>query len=97
MIKPKKVHGWRPQSGLKGINGLSASPGLSVGSVFLLQSGKVAVEDAPQDLAKDAELLENALERTKDKMKAIVDDVTRRIGASDAARASRSPASAFTR
>lgn len=84
-IKPKKVHGWRPQSGLKGINGLSASPGLSVGSVFLLQSGKVAVEDAPQDLAKDAELLENALERTKDKMKAIVDDVTRRIGASDAA------------
>ena len=84
-MKPKKVHGWQPPSGAKGHEAISASPGLSVGNVFVLQTGNVAVEDVKQDLADGARLLENALSRTKHKMKAIVDDVTRRIGASDAA------------
>ena len=84
-VKPKKIYGFRPPSGKAGIDGLSASPGLSVGTIFILENGAGEVEDKPGKLSEDAARLENALGRTKDKMKAIVDDVTRRIGASDAA------------
>ncbi|WP_297323629.1 phosphoenolpyruvate--protein phosphotransferase [uncultured Bartonella sp.] len=83
-MKPKKVYGWHPPSGAAGLSGLSASPGLAVGSIFILQNGRAEVRDDSQGLAKGAELLENALARTRQKMKALVDDVTRRIGASDA-------------
>lgn len=83
-MKPKKVHGWLPPSGAEGVAAISASPGLSIGNVFVLQTGNVVVQDIKQDLAESAQLLESALLRTKHKMKAIVDDITRRIGASDA-------------
>lgn len=83
-MKPKKVHGFRPPSGVAGLNALSASPGLSVGTIFVLQNGRAEVRDEGQDLVTGAQLLENALARTRQKMKALVDDVTRRIGAADA-------------
>ncbi|WP_051016472.1 phosphoenolpyruvate--protein phosphotransferase [Bartonella tamiae] len=84
-IKAKPVHGWTPPSGQKGQSAIAASPGLSIGEIFVLQSGEIKVDDVSQGLNEGAQLLEEALLHTKHKMKAIVDDVTRRIGASDAA------------
>lgn len=84
-MKQKKVHGWLPPSGVAGHAAIAASPGLSVGHIIILNTGDIAVQDVPQGLSQGAELLEGALSRTRHKMKAIVDDVTRRIGASDAA------------
>ncbi|RCL02129.1 MAG: fructose-specific IIA component [Candidatus Tokpelaia sp. JSC189] len=84
-MKQKSVHGWVPPSGVAGHVAIPAGPGLSIGHIAIVNTGGMAVQDVLQGLREGAELLEGALTRTKHKMKAIVDDVTRRIGASDAA------------
>lgn len=80
--------GWTPPascSGFHAIQGVPAGPGLAIGRVLHLNTAKLTVDDKPQSLAEDGTLLEAALHKTRQQMKALVDDTTRRLGAADAA------------
>lgn len=79
------AQGWKPPSGKTGITGVAASPGLAIGTIFRVVAQDDKVLDTPVTVGKDGLLLQNALERTKLQMKAMIDDITRRIGAADAA------------
>ncbi|MDG6095437.1 phosphoenolpyruvate--protein phosphotransferase [Acetobacter sp. AN02] len=79
------VNGWKPAGSPVMIAGVAASPGLAIGKVHLLASGEPDVPDEPVDLAAGGTQLNDALVRTRAQMKALVDDTTRRLGASDAA------------
>ncbi|MDF0488524.1 phosphoenolpyruvate--protein phosphotransferase [Sphingomonas sp. H39-1-10] len=79
------VRGWQPVTALKAIVGVAASPGLAVGKVHVLAPSELVVPDEPVDLVTGGALLDEALTRTRAQMKALVDETTRRLGASDAA------------
>lgn len=79
--------GWQaPElAGLTPITGVPASPGLAVGSVRRLDAAEPTVPDEPRPLREGGTMLEDALNKTKNQLKAVVDDATRRLGAADAA------------
>jgi len=79
------VRGWKPDGDTTMIAGVGASPGLAIGKVHVLAATELVVPDQPVDLASGGALLDDALVRTRAQMKALVDDTTRRIGASEAA------------
>jgi phosphoenolpyruvate-protein phosphotransferase len=81
----KPVHGWTPPGMPQMIGGVSASPGLAIGTVHVLASAELTVADAPVDLASGGVVLNNALVRTRAQMVALIDDTTRRLGAGEAA------------
>ena len=86
----KPVHGWTPPGnpqmiGPQMISGVSASPGLAIGTVHVLAAADLHVVDVPVDLATGGALLNDALVRTRAQMTALIDDTTRRLGAGDAA------------
>ncbi|WP_455474355.1 phosphoenolpyruvate--protein phosphotransferase [Bartonella sp. B30(2025)] len=80
----KAFHGWYPLSGKKGISGIGASPGLSLGKIFILRQRDISIADRPVDFVTGSACLEHALTKTRHKMASIISDVTARIG-SDAA------------
>ena len=67
------------------IGGVSASPGLAIGTVHVLAAAEVQVADVAVDLASGGALLNTALVRTRAQMTALIDETTRRLGAADAA------------
>ncbi|KQM21582.1 phosphoenolpyruvate--protein phosphotransferase [Novosphingobium sp. Leaf2] len=77
--------GWQPAGDTAMIAGVPASPGLAIGKVHVLAAAELTVPDQPVDLATGGALLDAALVRTRAQMKALVDDTTRRLGASEAA------------
>jgi phosphocarrier protein FPr len=79
------VRGWKPDGDITMIAGVGASPGLAIGKVHVLAATELVVPDQPVDLASGGALLDDALVRTRAQMKALVDETTRRIGASEAA------------
>ncbi|KMS56268.1 PTS fructose transporter subunit IIA [Novosphingobium barchaimii LL02] len=79
------VRGWKPDGDTAMIAGVGASPGLAIGKVHVLAATQLVVPDQPVDLAAGGALLDDALVRTRAQMKALVDDTTRRLGASEAA------------
>ncbi|WP_336276947.1 phosphoenolpyruvate--protein phosphotransferase [Bartonella sp. CB178] len=81
----KAFHGWYPRSGQKGISGIGASPGLSVGKIFVLRRNDISIIDQPVDFVTGAAFLENALIKTKRKMMSVISDITARIGPDSAA------------
>lgn len=81
----KPVHGWTPPGHLQMIGGVSASPGLAIGTVHVLAATHLTVVDMPVDLSTSGALLNDALVRTRAQMTALIDDTTRRLGAGDAA------------
>ena len=81
----KPVHGWTPVGQPQLIGGVSASPGLAIGTVHVLASAELHVADEPVELAAGGALLNDALVRTRAQMTALIDDTTRRLGAGDAA------------
>ncbi len=83
--QPKVCHGWYPRSGQKGISGIGASPGLSVGKIFVLRRNDITIIDRPVDFATGTACLENALIKTKHKMESIINDITARMGSDSAA------------
>ncbi|WP_455477224.1 phosphoenolpyruvate--protein phosphotransferase [Bartonella sp. B41] len=83
--KTKFFHGWKPFSGKKGISGVGASPGLSIGKVFVLRRNDIVVADQPIGFATGTAHLKHALRKTKCKMISIIDDITSRIGEDSAA------------
>ena len=81
----KPVHGWTPPGAPQMIGGVSASPGLAIGTVHVLAAAEVQVADVAVDLASGGALLNTALVRTRAQMTALIDETTRRLGAADAA------------
>ncbi len=83
-IKAKR--GWIPPGDAEAINGISASPGLAIGTVHRLDTTEIVVPDkSGTSLEEGGARLEEALNKTRLQMKALVDDTTRRLGAGDAA------------
>jgi len=76
---------WRPSSQCATIAGIGASPGLAIGALHLLAAAAPVIPDEPGSLGVGAEQLNEALNRTRQQMTALVDDTTRRLGPADAA------------
>ncbi|GLK46151.1 MULTISPECIES: phosphoenolpyruvate--protein phosphotransferase [Novosphingobium] len=76
---------WTPAGSPRMIAGVAASPGLAIGRVHVLSAAELVVPDVPVDLATGGEQLNSALLRTRAQMTALIDDTTRRLGASEAA------------
>lgn len=76
--------GWVPVTELKGVQGVSASPGLVIGEVHVLASAQMVVPDHPVALGEGASLLHESLDRTRARLRSLVDDTSRRLGAAEA-------------
>ncbi|GAB7551650.1 phosphoenolpyruvate--protein phosphotransferase [Novosphingobium sp. 11B] len=76
---------WKPSGTPRMIAGVAASPGLAIGRVHVLSAAELLVPNVPVDLATGGALLNEALTRTRAQMTALIDDTTRRLGASEAA------------
>ncbi|WP_332065416.1 phosphoenolpyruvate--protein phosphotransferase [Bartonella sp. CB189] len=81
----KACYGWYPPSRKEGLSGVGASPGLSIGKVFVLRRNDIVITDQPVDFAIGTACLESALMKTKHKMASIMDDITSRMGPDSAA------------
>ncbi len=79
------VRAWVPVGKPRLIAGVAASPGLAIGPIHVLTSAELNIPDHPVDLASGGALLNDALVRTRAQMTALIDDTTRRLGASEAA------------
>jgi phosphocarrier protein FPr len=79
------VKGWNPPGKPETIAGIAASPGIAIGPLYVLAAADFVVPDVAVPLAEGGAALEAAVAATKDQMRALVDDTTRRLGAADAA------------
>ena len=78
------VNAWVPQVKMPTVFGIAASPGLSIGPVYVLPPAVLTVPDDPLPLADGGNLLHEALTMTRQQLKALADDTGRRLGASEA-------------
>ncbi|HVI50097.1 MAG TPA: phosphoenolpyruvate--protein phosphotransferase [Candidatus Sulfotelmatobacter sp.] len=78
------AQGWTPPSRLPTIAGLPASPGLSIGRVYVLPPAELSVPDQPEPLSDGGNRLHDALTLTRQQLKVLADDTQRRLGASEA-------------
>ncbi|MDO5631218.1 MAG: phosphoenolpyruvate--protein phosphotransferase [Paracoccus sp. (in: a-proteobacteria)] len=76
--------GWVPVDGGDVVDGVSASPGLAIGSLHRMESGEVDIPDTPTDLTSAADRLHDALARAREQLRSLADDTARRLGESDA-------------
>jgi phosphocarrier protein FPr len=79
------VGGWSPPDPQRAIRGVGASPGVVIGKVHVLSSADAEIPDQPTQLTEGGRLLHEALLATRNQLQVLVDDTTRRLGASDAA------------
>ena len=79
------VRGWVPPGAPLTIAGLAASPGIAIGPLHVLTTAEVSIPDTPVALTEGGNALHEALTATRQQMTALVDDTTRRLGATDAA------------
>ena len=79
------VRGWAPPGAPLTIAGLAASPGIAFGPLHVLTTAEVSIPDTPVALTEGGNALHEALTATRQQMTALVDDTTRRLGATDAA------------
>ena len=79
-----KHQGWQPEGEIDPILGVSASPGFAIGQVYQLQNEALVIPDHPTSLKEASYELDRALEKTHLQMRAVIDDMTRRLGAQDA-------------
>ncbi|MDR1929082.1 MAG: phosphoenolpyruvate--protein phosphotransferase [Treponema sp.] len=91
MAKPEKgaavKPSWKVPAGIimDSVVGTTASPGFCFGKVFCVGSGDIDVPDVPMRLDEGAALLEEAVAKAKQQLKAVMDDTARRLGTADAA------------
>ncbi|KYO50236.1 phosphoenolpyruvate--protein phosphotransferase [Tistrella mobilis] len=80
------VAGWTPpaDAGLVPVAGLPAAPGLAIGRVHVLAAGPIAVPDRPVSLIEGGDALHGALQLTREQLKVLADDTSRRLGAAEA-------------
>ncbi|MTJ84444.1 MAG: phosphoenolpyruvate--protein phosphotransferase [Telmatospirillum sp.] len=79
------VQGWTPPGAPQTVVGVGASPGIAIGVVHLMTSVDAPVPDDPGHLDEGAARLHDAITATRQQLAALADDVTRRLGASEAA------------
>ncbi|SMH62732.1 phosphoenolpyruvate--protein phosphotransferase [Azospirillum agricola] len=78
------VQGWIPPTALPAIAGVGASPGLAIGPVHVVLTAPPAVPDRPESLIDGGNRLHEALDRTRQQLKALADDTARRLGPAEA-------------
>lgn len=66
------------------VEGVSASPGLAIGTLHRLEQGPTEIPDTPVELARAADRLHEALARAREQLRALADDTARRLGETDA-------------
>lgn len=76
---------WEPQSGGRVIVGVSASPGVAIGSLFQFQATRIEVTDgAAADPQAEKRQLEQAVETAREQLAELYDAVAARSGKSEA-------------
>ncbi len=83
--KAAPVAGWNPPHAQAQVAGIGASPGLAIGPVHVLATAHTEIIDRPVPLGEGGALLQDAILRTRQQLKALQDDTQRRLGAADAA------------
>jgi len=81
------AHGWQPPVCRQALRGVAASPGLCVGRVVRVHTGALErpeIPDTPEPLAQAAARLQSAIDTAQQQLTALMDDVQRRVGASEA-------------
>jgi len=79
------LEAWQPPESKNALRGVPASSGLSVGTVLHIHSGEVEIPDTPEPLAQAGQRLQTAINAAQAQLTALIDDMTRRVGASDVA------------
>jgi len=82
--KQAVANSWTPPSQAAPIVGVPAAPGLAIGTVHRLLAAQTEVEDKPMPAEQGAQMLQEALAKTRADMQATIDDVSRRVGAHEA-------------
>ena len=82
---PAKISAWAPQSSVRAITGVAASPGLAIGHLFQFKANKIVVKDAPRDPDTEKSAFNQALATARDQLGAVYDDVQTRAGKNEAA------------
>ncbi|KMJ54827.1 PTS fructose transporter subunit IIA [Vogesella sp. EB] len=75
----KRQH-WQAPGKILALRGISASPGLVIGQARVMKSQAIQVPDIPATLGYDGDLLENALQATREQLQTLAADTTRRLG-----------------
>jgi len=83
--KDQAASTWRSPEGKEVLHGVSASPGLCIGTVQRIHSGAVDIADTPEPLAQAGQRLQSAIDAAQAQLAALIDEVGRRVGASDGA------------
>ncbi|PWC47830.1 phosphoenolpyruvate--protein phosphotransferase [Azospirillum sp. TSA6c] len=86
------VQGWTPPAaaGTNGgrempvVAGIGASPGLTIGPVHVMPKADLTVPDRPAPLLEGGNRLHEALNLTRQQLKALADDTARRLGPAEA-------------
>ncbi|MBP2299381.1 phosphoenolpyruvate--protein phosphotransferase [Azospirillum picis] len=82
------VQGWTPPAAagrrMPVVAGLGASPGLAIGPIHVMPKAELAVPDQPVALIEGGNRLHEALNLTRQQLKALADDTARRLGPSEA-------------
>jgi phosphotransferase system HPr (HPr) family protein len=76
---------WQPESNVRAIMGVSASPGIAIGRLFQFQATRIVVTDRPSsDAQAEQRQLEQALEAAREQLAELYDAVAARSGKSEA-------------
>ena len=76
---------WVPPSGKSALKGVSASPGMAMGTIVRIGAQTAEVEDEPASLEESARLLESAIDKAKRQLEEVVEATVRRLGQNEAA------------
>jgi len=76
---------WQVPESKNALHGVSASPGLCVGTVLRIHSGETDIPDTPEPLAQAGKRLQMAIDAAQAQLAALMDDVARRVGNADVA------------
>ena len=82
------VQGWTPPPAagreMPVVAGVGASPGLAIGPVHVMPKADLTVPDRPAPLLEGGNRLHEALNLTRQQLKALADDTARRLGPAEA-------------
>lgn len=76
---------WLPPSGSPALKGVSASPGMAVGTILKIGARAIEVEDEPASLEESSRLLDTAIEEAKRQLEDVIEETLRRLGQNEAA------------
>lgn len=84
-MKAQNTGGWQPaENHGDALYGVTASPGFMLGKAYYLSAHEPDIKDSPVSLIEGGALLDQALNQARQRMVALIDSTTRRLGAGDA-------------